>query len=201
MLSFASVASANLTLTAGEGIDVTSAGAGLDVTVAGEDASTTNKGISELATSAETTTGTDATRSVSPDGLAGSDYGKRPVSILVFDDSEDVATGDGAGNVFLRIPSVLNGWNLVDVEASVQTAGTTGTTDVQVHNVTQAADMLTTKATIDSGETDTSTAATPPVIDTANDDVSTADSLRIDVDAVSTTAPKGLLVELTFQLP
>ena len=55
--------------------------------------------------------------------------------------------------------------------------------------------------TIDSGETDTSTAATPAVIDTANDDVATADSLRIDVDAVSTTAAKGLYVELQFQLP
>ncbi len=67
--------------------------------------------------------------------------------------------------------------------------------------MTQAADMLTTKLTIDSGETDTSTAATAAVIDTANDDVATGDQIRIDVDAVSTTAAKGLIVELTFQLP
>lgn len=155
----------------------------------------------ELATGAETTTGTDTDRAVTPDGLAASDYGKRVVTLLPFDDSEDVATGDGAGDLFYRVPSVLNGYNLVAVAASVQTAGTTGTTDIQIHNVTDTADMLSTKITIDSAETDSSTAATAAVINSATDDVATGDSLRIDVDAVSTTAPKGLLVELTFQLP
>lgn len=154
-----------------------------------------------LATAAQTTTGTDATRAVTPDGLAGSDFGKTVVSILVFDDSLNVTVADGAGDMFFRIPAVLNGYNLVAVAAAVQTAGTTGTTDIQIHNVTQAADMLTTKITIDTGETDSSTAATAAVIDTANDDVATGDRIRIDVDAVSTTPPKGLLVELTFQLP
>lgn len=170
-------------------------------TLAVDAASTSAAGVSELATAAETTTGTDAARTITPDGLAGSDYGKRVVSILVFDDSQNVATGDGAGDVFWRVPAVLNGWNLVAVAAQVQTAGTTNTTDIQIANVTQAADMLTTKITIDSGETDSSTAATAAVIDTSNDDVATGDRLRIDVDAVSTTPPKGLLVELTFQLP
>jgi multidrug efflux pump subunit AcrA (membrane-fusion protein) len=160
-----------------------------------------NAGAVELATAAETTTGTDTARAVTPDGLAGSDFGKTVLSVLVFDDDTDVSTGDGAGNIFWRVPAVLNGYNLVAVAAAVQTAGTTNTTDVQIHNVTQAADMLSTKITIDSGETDSSTAASAAVIDTNNDDVATGDRIRIDVDAVSTTAPKGLLVELTFQLP
>lgn len=164
-------------------------------------ATTTEAGKVELAISSELNTGTDATRAVTPDALAGSNYGTAVVQLLVFDDSQDVATGDGAGDLFFRVPSTLNGMNLVAVAAAVQTAGTTGTTDVQINNVTQAADMLTTKLTIDSAETDSSTAATPAVIDTANDDVATADILRIDVDAVSTTAPKGLLVELQFRLP
>ena len=172
-----------------------------DVDAVVSSANLTTAGKIEVATGAETTTGTDAGRAVSPDGLAGSDYGKRVIGILVFDDATDTATGDGAGDVFVRIPAVMNGWNLVAVAAQVQTAGTTNTTDVQVHNVTQAADMLSTVMTIDSTETDTSTAATPAVIDAANDDVATADSIRIDVDAVSTTAAKGLYVELTFQLP
>lgn len=154
-----------------------------------------------FASAAETTTGTSTTKAVTPDALAGSNYGKFVVSMLVFDDSQDVTTGDGAGDVFWRVPSVLNGWNLVGVAAHVQTAGTTNTTDIQIHNVTQAADMLSTVITIDSTEKDSATAATPAVIDATNDDVATADEIRIDVDAVSTTAPKGLLVELTFQLP
>lgn len=169
--------------------------------ISGTAASETQVGSIEVATAAETTTGTDATRAVSPDGLAGSDYGKAVVPILVFDDSENCATGDGAGDVFYRIPAVLNGYNLVAVAAHVQTAGTTNTMDIQIHNVTQAADMLTTKITIDSTEKDTLTAATPAVIDAANDDVATGDEIRIDVDAVHTTPAKGLLVELTFQLP
>lgn len=164
-------------------------------------ASETVSGIIEIATAAETTTGTDAARAVSPDGLAGSNYGKFVASILVFDDSQNVAAGDGAGDVFWRVPAILSGFNLVAVAAQVQTAGTTNTTDIQVRNVTQAADMLTTKITIDSTEKDSSTAAAAAVIDAANDDVATGDEIRIDVDAVSTTPPKGLVVELTFQLP
>lgn len=166
-----------------------------------QSASTSATGVVELATVAETDTGTDTARAVTPDGLAGSNYGETVVQILVFDDETDCATGDGAGDVFFRIPSKLNGFDLVEVAAQCQTAGTTGTMDIQIHNVTDTADMLSTKLTIDTGETDTSTAATAAVIDTANDDVATGDSLRIDVDAVHTTAAKGLLVEMTFRLP
>ena len=61
--------------------------------------------------------------------------------------------------------------------------------------------MLSTKLTIDSAETGSDTAATPAVIDTSNDDVSENDLLRVDVDAVQTTAAKGLWITLGFQLP
>ena len=151
------------------------------------------------ATSWEINTGTNAVKTIAPDQFAWSNYGKRIVQIYTVEWTTDVATGDGQG--YIRIPVELNGWNLVWVACAVITAGTTGTTDVQIHNVTQAADTLSTKLTIDTTETDSSTAATPAVIDTANDDVATADQIRIDVDAVSTTAPKWLIIELTFQLP
>ena len=95
----------------------------------------------------------------------------------------------------------MNGWNLVSVAAQVQTAGVTGNLDIMVYNVTQAADMLSTAMRIETTETDTSTSAQPGVIDTGEDDVTTADSIRIDIDSVQTTAPKGLYVELIFQLP
>jgi len=172
-----------------------------DDTLSCATATTTTQGCAEAAIASEVTTGTDTARIVTPDALAGSDYGKRVVSLLVFDDSEDNATGDGAGSIFWRVPAVLNGYNLVAVAAQVQTAGTTGTVDIQVHNVTDTADMLSTVITIDSAEVDSSTAATPAVINGATDDVATADSIRVDVDAVHTTPAKGLLVELTFQLP
>jgi len=56
------------TIVAGEGIDVTAAGEGVDVTISAEDATAANKGIVELATSAETVTGTDSSRAVTPAG-------------------------------------------------------------------------------------------------------------------------------------
>lgn len=160
-------------------------------------------GVAEAATPAETTAGTDQSRYVTPDGLAGSDFGKSIVPFQPFSATDDVVTGDGAGGVFFRVPAELNGYNLVDTAAAVVTAGTTGTTDIQVRRVRSGspADMLSTKITIDSAETDSSTAAAAAVINTSNDDVATADNIFIDVDAVSTTKPKGLQVLLTFQLP
>lgn len=158
-------------------------------------------GVPEIASAVETTTGTDATKAVSPDGLAGSDFGKTIVSVLVLDSATDCETGDGAGDVFFRVPEELNGQNLVRVAAAASTAGTTGTMDIQIRNATQAADMLTTKITIDSAETDSSTAATAAVIDSANDDVATGDQIFFDIDAVQTTKAQGLIVEMAFQKP
>lgn len=111
----------------------------------------------------------------------------------------ELATGDGAG--YFTVPEELNGMNLVSVHARVVTAGTTNTTDIQIANVTDSVDMLSTKITIDSGETGSDTAATPAVIDTTKDDVVTNDLLRIDIDALSTTKPKGLIMRLKFALP
>jgi len=161
-------------------------------------ASTTAAGHAELATTAETNTGTDTGRVVTPDGLAGSVHGEKVVQMVVFDFATDVATGDG--KFYFHVPNTLNGMNLVAVHAEVITAGTTGTTDIQIANATQVADILSTKLTIDSGETGSDTAAAA-VINAAEDDMQTNDVLRVDVDAVSTTAPKGLIITLTFRLP
>jgi hypothetical protein len=146
--------------------------------------------------------GTGITTTASSDKVtvaADDSIAKSAVGLPVVEWSTDVAVSDG--QFYLHIPAKLNGMNLVTVHAEVITAGTTGTTDIQIYNVTQTADMLSTKLTIDSGETGSDTAATPAVIDTANDDVATNDLLRVDVDAISTTAPKGLLVTLEFALP
>jgi hypothetical protein len=123
------------------------------------------------------------------------------VGMQVVSTDADVEVGDG--KAFFRVPADLNGMNLVACAACVDTAGTTNTTDIQLRRKRSAvdADMLSTKLTIDSGETDSSTAATPAVIDTANDDVQTGDRIYYDVDAVSTTKPKGLYVEMRFQKP
>jgi hypothetical protein len=56
-------------LTAGAGIDFTDGGAGSTLTIDGETGTVTNPGILELATNAETATGTDTARAVTPDGV------------------------------------------------------------------------------------------------------------------------------------
>jgi hypothetical protein len=121
---------------------------------------------------------------------------RRSIQVVVTDYTTNTATGDG--QAYFTIDSSLAGKNLVDIHARTITAGVTGTTDIQIHNVTQAVDMLSTKLTIDSGETGSDTAATPAVIDTANDDVALYDLIRIDIDAISSTPAQGLIITLGF---
>ena len=188
------------TLTAGAGIDITNADQA--ITIVGETASDTNAGIVELATAAETTTGTDTGRAVTPDGLAGSVvFGTRYVQMVVADFTADIAEGDG--KFYLHIPAGLNGMDLVEVHAKVITVGDGSTVSVQVHNLTDTTDMLSTNVTIDDGELDSKDAAAAVAIDTGEDDVVTNDVLRIDVDGNGgdTTVAKGLIVTLGFRLP
>lgn len=118
------------------------------------------------------------------------------VSLQVTDPNGPVlATGDG--QAYFRVPSLLNGAVLTGVAAHVTTVSSSGTPTIQIHNVTDAADILSTRITIDASEKDSSTAAAAAVINASNDDMATADELRVDVD-VAGTGTKGLIVELTF---
>jgi hypothetical protein len=164
----------------------------------GPAANTTTVGMAEMATATETTAGTDTTRTVTPDGLAGSDFGKRAIKVKVTDDATALTTGDGKATI--RIPSPLNGMNLVGVETHVFTASSSGLPTVTIYNLTDSVEMMTVGTTIDVSEYDSSTAATGPTIDTAHDDVATGDVLEVNVD-VAGTGTKGLEVDLIFQLP
>lgn len=149
----------------------------------------------ELAIASEVNTGTSTSLAVSPDGLAGSYAGTKSLSVQCFEGATDVTTGDG--KAYITIPESLNGMNLVRAQATVVTAGTTNATTVMIHNKTDAQDML-------SGAISIASAGTVGTVGTVNatyDDVATNDVLRIDVDSVSTTAPKGLMVVLEFRLP
>lgn len=152
----------------------------------------------ETATAAEINTGTDAAKVVTPDALAGSNVGAKAIQLQCFARATNCATGDGAADFI--VPAVMNGMNIVAVQADVKTAGTTNTMDIQINN-SRTGDVLSTKITIDSTEVSTLTAATAAVIDTTKDDLATGDQLRIDVDAVHSTPAKGLWVTITAQLP
>ena len=149
----------------------------------------------ELAIASEVNTGTSTSLAVSPDSLAGSYAGTKSLSVQCFDGGSDVTTGDG--KAYITIPESLNGMNLVRAQATVVTAGTTNATTVMIHNKTDAQDMLSGAISIASA----GTVGTVGTINATYDDVATNDILRIDVDSVSTTAPKGLMVVLEFRLP
>ncbi len=172
---------------------------GDDVTADVSAASSSASGIAELAIASEVDTGTDTARAITPDALAGSNLGEKAVSVYVV--AAGTATAVGDGKAYFNIPSSAAGMDLVEVHAHVITAGTTGTTDIQIHNLTSAVDMLSTKLTVDSAETSSSTAATAAVINGANDDVIANELIRIDIDAISTTPAQGLVVTLVFRLP
>jgi len=120
-----------------------------------------------FASIAETDTGTETAKAVTPDGLAGSNYGEKGYCIAPFESDTDCAVGDG--KVAFTVPSTIDGWNLVDVIASCHTKGTTGTMDIQVRARSAGVDtdMLSTKVTM----ADTEFFASDGVVDGANDDV------------------------------
>jgi len=128
-----------------------------------------------------------------------SDHSIRYYSIGVVAPDADCATGNG--KAFFSIPPSLDGMNLVSAHGVVFTAGTTSTMEIEVYNKTDTVNMLTTEIRIETGEVGSDTATLQPVIDTANDDVASYDRIQIDIDVVHTTAAKGLVVTLGFQLP
>lgn len=106
-------------------------------------------------------------------------------AIIGFLLNESVALVAGDDAKRFRIPSKFNGWTITSVAASRKSG--TGTPTIQIRNVTDSVDVLSTRVTIDTAETDSSTAATPAVINTSNDDVATADQFAVDVDGAGTS--------------
>jgi len=166
-----------------------------DVTDIVAAASTTVAGKIEIAIASEVNTGTSATLAVSPDALAGSNLGTQGFSVIAVDAATALTVVDG--KAYIPVPACMNGMNLIRAQAIVNTAGTTNATTIDIYNVTDGVDMLSGAISIASGET----VGTVGTVNGATDDIATNDVLRIDVTTMSTTAPKGLMVVLEFQLP
>jgi hypothetical protein len=106
----------------GEGVDVTHTGT--TITVAGEDATTTNKGIVELATGAETNALTDTARAVTPASLTSLRY---------------VATGTGSASTW----TVTHNLSTKDVIVQLYQVSTGDTVECDVTRSTTSAVVLT----------------------------------------------------------
>ena len=61
--------------------------------------------------------------------------------------------------------------------------------------------MLSTVCSVDPTEQTSDTAATPVVIDAAEDDITLGDVLRADFKAINTVPGKGAYIELVFSMP
>ena len=92
-----------------------------------------------------------------------------------------LTTGDKA---YYRVPSKLNGGTLAAVAAACKVASSSGAVTLAVK--IGSTSMLTTNITLDETETDTLTAATPAVIDTAHDDLATGNLIEISVVGAGT---------------
>ena len=143
---------------------------------------------------ADTDTGTSTTAFVTPDGLQGS---KRNVRWLVFNVVDRLTDCEVLANVGGDFVSPIAGTILQSdsspfyIYATNSTAGTTGTMVVDVH-LNGTTIMTTNKLDFDTTEKTTTTAATPP--DLTDTTIAVGDILTIDIDAIHTTAAKGLTV-------
>ena len=84
--------------------------------------------------------------------VGGSNFGIRVVQIQVTDPAGSaITTGDG--KAYFRVPAAFNGMNLVSVAGTlVGAVSTSGAPTIQIANVTDSVDMLSTKLPIDASE-------------------------------------------------
>lgn len=141
-------------------------------------------------------TGSGATGATGVTGTTGASAGSR-ITIKVIPDTTVLTTGDGKTSFY--VDATLNGLNLASVEAGIVGSSSSGLPTIQLRRVRGGAptDMLSTRITIDETELTSATAATPPVIDTSNDDALTGDRIFVDVD-VAGTGTDGLDVTMMF---
>jgi hypothetical protein len=154
----------------------------------------------ELATIAETDTGTDATRAITPDGLQGS---LRNIRWLVFNPITPGTDCAADTNISGDFVSPIAGTILQSdttpfyLYATNSTAGITGTMVVDI-NIDGTSIMTTNKLDFDTTEKTTTTAATPPDLTTTA--LAVGDIITIDIDSIhSGTAAKGLTVYMAIR--
>jgi len=125
------------------------------------------------------------------------DLGKKVVEIKIFSDDTALTTGDG--KLIFCVPEKLNGMYLYTADCFITTVSSSGAIDIEVRNVTDSVDMLTTGINIDVGDYSSYESESPGEIDTDNNQVATGDLIAIDIDGAGTGA-KGLGVVLVFYI-
>lgn len=150
------------------------------------------------ATAAEINTGTETGKYVTPDAIAGSITGTKYLCKWI---PGNTAVADGI--MYIPVPewawNVSEPYDLTSVEATVDVAGTTNSTTIQLNNLTN--DLLSTAMTIETGEYTSKDSETAAVIDADHKSLSGIKRVRVDIDGISTTPASGLTVILGIRRP
>lgn len=120
---------------------------------------------------------------------------RRLVQCKLVDDATALTTF--SNRVMFVVPPELNGLAIVDADAYVVTASSSGLPTVQIHKI-GGPSILSTAITIDITEKTSYTAATAPVINGANATLATGDLLAADVTTAGTSTT-GLGIALAVQ--
>lgn len=115
---------------------------------------------------------------------------RKNIIVILVDSITSITATTTLGGDFVM---PFNGY-FTEVGATVDTAGTTGTMTIDINK--NGTTILPTKITIDSGEKTSRTAATPPVLSATSKNFVIGDIITFDVDAIHTTAAKGLKMYL-----
>lgn len=164
------------------------------------EATTSAKGVVELATTAEIDTGTDTVRPMCADQYQASVRNLHMVQALLINGTTDVAVETDVSDWFWVAPYagvfVQDDSNKNFFMAETKTAGTTGTMVVDLH-LNGTTIMTTNKLDIETTETGTDTAATQPDLTTTA--FVAGDIVTCDIDTVHTTAAKGLAINFAVR--
>jgi len=157
-------------------------------------------GAVELATYQEIDTSEDASRVMTPDAFAASNYGLRYIQVIVVASGTAIAPTDGYAHI--HIPAGLNGMDLAEVHAEVNTAPAGSTAIIEISKNGASTQMLSTNLTIDATETGSDEATAAVIKSDGTEAVATNDVVQVNVTQVgSTTAGSGLIVTLGFRIP
>lgn len=115
--------------------------------------------------------------------------------IKVVSDFDELVVGDDA--FVWMVPLDIDEFVFTDAQAFVSVTSSSGVPTIQLRNVTQALDILSTPITIDVGDLTSYDATTRRVISDTNRHVNTGDLIAIDVDVAGTGA-KGLGVVIVL---
>ena len=122
----------------------------------------------------------------------------RIIELKIIDDTTVLTTGDG--KLSFCIPASLDGAVVQQVAAFVSTVSASGGPIlVQLRNVTDSVDILSTMINIDDSEKTSYTAATAAVVNPANKILQKGDLIAVDIDDAGDGAAKGLGVILELQ--